>query len=168
MLSQYPSIGSIITICRCIWYYSLFLSEVDLDIPWIEKRQCVSCPSTPPPCPSCPAGQECQITSQSCQQCAQSLCISVSQLGFEPSTSPTPSKGPDTGAIAGGIVGAFVLVVCIAGITFWYLRKKKQAQEDLDRWLDKTENPSEDEEKDPKLQSGMEPHDSVVDHNEPC
>lgn len=135
----------------------VLLQELITDMPSLEKRQCVSCPSTPPPCPVCPEGQECTITSQSCTQCAQSVCIAASQVGIAPSATPAPS-GPNTGAIAGGIVGAFVLVVCVAGVMFWYVRKKKRAVEDMDEWLDKTEHPTEDDEKDLTLH----PHDSVL------
>ena len=105
------------------------------------KRQsnCVPCPANPPACPVCPRGQECQITSQSCTQCAQSLCIDSKSLSTLTGTGSNLATGPDTGAIAGGIVGAIIFVGCVAGGVFWYLRKRRQAAHDMDVWLDKTE-----------------------------
>lgn len=104
--------------------------------PYFEKRQdCITCPTNPPACPECPEGQACQITSQSCTQCAQSLCIDTTALGTVGTA--TPTKGPNTGAIAGGIVAAIVVVGCIVGGIFWYIKKKRQATRDMDLWLDK-------------------------------
>ena len=122
----------------------------NLDYPsLLEKRQdCVTCPANPPACPVCPAGQACQITSQSCTQCAQSLCIDSTSIGNLGTA--TPSNGPNTGAIAGGIVAAIVVVGCIVGGIFWYIRKKRQAARDMDLWLDKT-TPSFEEKNEPGL-----------------
>ena len=50
-------------------------------------------------------------------------------------------------AIAGGIIGALVVVGCVAGGLFWYVRKKKRATRDMDVWLDKTSNGEADDEK---------------------
>ena len=122
--------------------------------PLFEKRQedCITCPTNPPECPECPNGQECQITSQSCTQCAQSLCIDSTSLG-NLAGSPTPQKGPNTGAIAGGIVAALMLVGCIAGGVFWYIRKRRQATRDMDVWLDKTGSSIEEEKNEPSPQT---------------
>lgn len=103
--------------------------------PLLEKRQdCVSCPTNPPECPVCPEGQACQITSQSCTQCADSSCINTTVLNVGTSTS---NQGPKTGVIAGGIVAAIVVLGCIIGGIFWYIKKKRQATRDMDIWLDK-------------------------------
>jgi hypothetical protein len=127
----------------------------------MHKRQgqdCIVCPVNPPACPACPSGQECQITSQSCQQCAQSQCISSSTLnGITNTGSAAPSKS-NTGAIAGGIVAALILAGVAAGVLFWYLRKKKQRTEDLDVWLNDTAKAREDE----KLSPATTSHDSVL------
>jgi hypothetical protein len=120
----------------------------------LDKRQsCVTCPANPPACPACPAGQECQITSQSCQQCAQSQCISSSTLTTLVSTTASPPPGSNTGAIAGGIVGALVLAGIAAGVLFWYIRKKKQATEEMDMWLSSA-HADGSVEKDPSLSAG--------------
>ena len=105
----------------------------------LEKRQnCITCPANPPACPVCPAGQECQITSQSCTQCAQSQCIPSATLNqLAGNTGPSQNRA-NTGAIAGGIVGALICVGIIAGGLFWYLRKKRGVKEDMDHWLDNT------------------------------
>jgi len=116
--------------------------------PLVERQSdCVTCPPNPPACPACDNGEVCQITSQSCTQCAQSLCIQASSVG-NLSTSPTdPTAGPNVAAIAGGIVGALVVAGCVAGGLFWYVRKKKRATRDMDVWLDKTSNGEADDEK---------------------
>lgn len=112
----------------------------------IEKRQsCVQCPVNPPACPVCPAGEECQIISQSCTQCAQSVCISTASLNqLQGNTVAAPSSGPNTGAIVGGIVGAIVAVSCLAGGLFWYLRRKRRTTQEMDLWLENTKKLEEE------------------------
>jgi protein OPY2 len=116
-----------------------------------RQDECVPCPTMAPSCPSCPDGQICQIISQNCTQCAQSLCVDSSSVG-EPGSSPS---GPNTGAIAGGIAGALVVVIgCLVGVFSWYIRKKKRAAQDLDIWLDKSAHSTEDEEKESRRHTG--------------
>lgn len=103
----------------------------------------MTCPANPPACPACDQGEECQITSQSCTQCAQSQCISSVSLGLA-----TPTPKPNTGAIAGGIVAALLVIGAIAAGVFFFVRKKKRATRDMDQWLDKSENSIEEEETD--------------------
>jgi hypothetical protein len=64
------------------------------------------------------------------------------------------------GAIAGGIVGALILVGCVAGVLFWYIRRKKRASEEMDVWLDNTKN-VEEEEKEPGQTASIRTHGSV-------
>jgi hypothetical protein len=64
------------------------------------------------------------------------------------------------GAIAGGIVGALVAVGCIAGVLFWYIRRKRRATEEMDVWLDNSKN-IEEEEKDPRQTASIHTHESV-------
>jgi hypothetical protein len=62
------------------------------------------------------------------------------------------------GAIAGGIVGALVVIGCVAGGVFWYVRKKKRvATHDMDVWLDKTSNGRADDEKSINHASSIHP-----------
>lgn len=145
--------------------WTSFLAD-SVDTPYhILKRQnnCVTCPANPPACPACPKGQECQITSQSCTQCAQSLCIDSQSLStLAGPVSPTAKGSNNTGAIAGGIVGALLVVGCVVGGFFWYIRKKRRATHDMDVWLDKAEANAEDNEKDPRRATGATVgHDSV-------
>lgn len=112
----------------------------------------MTCPSNAPSCPSCPNGEICQIISQNCTQCAQSLCVDPVSVGEPVSNS---SNGPNTGAIAGGIAGAAVVVIgCLVGIFSWYIRKKKRAERDLDVWLDKSPHSTEDEDKESRRHTG--------------
>ena len=126
------------------------LNNTSLSIIIDRRQDCVTCPANPPACPECPDGQACQITSQSCTQCAQSLCIDSTSIGSPETSSPT--KGPNTGAIAGGIVAAIVVVGGIVGGVFWYVRKKRQVTRDMDLWLDKT-SPSIEEKSEPSRQT---------------
>jgi protein OPY2 len=103
----------------------------------------VTCPANPPACPDCDQGEECQIISQNCTQCAQSLCINPVSLGLA-----TPTPKPNTGAIAGGIVAALLVIVAIAAGFFFFVRKKRRATRDMDQWLDKSGKPIEEEEMD--------------------
>jgi len=136
-----------------------------VDTPYhILKRQnnCVSCPENPPACPVCLQGQECQITSQSCTQCSQSLCIDSQSLSTLAGTVTPSTKGPNTGAIAGGIVGALVVVGCVAGAFFWYIRKRRRITHDMDAWLDKDEANVMDNEKEARRATGgTAAHESV-------
>jgi hypothetical protein len=121
----------------------------------LEKRQnCVTCPANPPACPICPAGEECQITSQSCTQCAQSQCIPSSTLNQLAGNNGPAQARSNTGAIAGGIVGGLICVGIIAGGLFWYLRKKRAVKDDMDTWLDNTKM-VDMEEKDGRRGSGL-------------
>jgi hypothetical protein len=86
-----------------------------------------------------------------------SQCISSSSIQLT-STAVATSQGPNTGAIAGGIVGALVLAGVAAGVLFWYIKKKKQATEEMDVWLSNAAKTGESEEK----LSPRSGHDSVV------
>lgn len=120
----------------------------------LEKRQnCITCPANPPACPICPTGQECQITSQSCTQCAQSRCIPSDTLNQLAGNNAPAQSRSNTGAIAGGIVGALVGVGIVAGGLFWYLRRTRAVKDDMDTWLDSTKM-VDMEEKDRRHQSG--------------
>jgi hypothetical protein len=65
------------------------------------------------------------------------------------------------GAIAGGIVGAIVVIGCVAGGLFWYIRKRKRAADDMDMWLDKQKAAADDEDRELKA------HQSVSSQNHP-
>jgi len=151
-LSMHRPFRCCFSISLCIRYNSLLfkkLTNTDSNNDaghLIEKRQsCVQCPVNPPACPVCPAGEECQIISQSCTQCAQSVCISTASLNqLQGNTVAAPSSGPNTGAIVGGIVGAIVAVSCLAGGLFWYLRKKRRTTQEMDLWMENTKKLEEE------------------------
>lgn len=106
----------------------------------LEARQsnCVPCPANPPACPVCPSGQECQIISQSCTQCAMSQCIPTSTLNSLSGTATPAPATSNMGVIAGGIGGALVLLLILAGVIFYWRRKKRVQAEEFDAWLTST------------------------------
>src|SRR5579859_6267146 len=111
-------------------------ADLERDTQILEPRQnCVPCPANPPACPVCPSGQECQIISQSCTQCAMSQCIPTSTLNDLPGNATPVPQTSNTGTIAGGIAGAVVLILAIVGIIFYWRRKKRVQAEELDAWL---------------------------------
>jgi len=134
-------------ICRIrSWYVSSFCDErrtnmlIDLEEranQLLQPRQanCVPCPVNPPACPVCPSGQECQIMSQSCTQCAISQCIPTATLNNLAGNTTPPPVQSNTGVIAGGIAGALVFLLLVAGSLFYWRRKKRVQVQDLDAWL---------------------------------
>ena len=96
-------------------------------------RRCVYCPNAQPACPTCPSGTLCQITSQSCNSCASTTCIS--EQSINPSASSNSNSGSAAGPIAGGVIGG---IAAIALITFlvWRFCIKKRRQEFDETWPD--------------------------------
>lgn len=85
---------------------------------------CIICPNTSAKCPPCSEGQECEQKAQTCDRCAEYVCV--------PST--TRSTLP-IGGIVGGVVGG-VLLIAIASGLYWYYRniylKNKNVSNDDD------------------------------------
>jgi hypothetical protein len=56
-----------------------------------------------------------------------------------------------------------VVVGCVAGGFFWYIRKRRRATHDMDAWLDKAETNAQDNEKETRRATdATAAHESVV------
>ncbi|KAJ5377149.1 uncharacterized protein N7496_004558 [Penicillium cataractarum] len=85
-------------------------------------KRCKTCDSVPT-CPACPDGQTCTMTTQTCDSCSTTKCVSTST-----NTAP-PSKGTNVGAIAGGVVGGVVALALLLFLIWWFvIRKRRSAQ----------------------------------------
>lgn len=88
-----------------------------------DKREtdsdgCVKCPSTSSnKCPTCKTGEQCEQVYQTCRQCAQMKCRSISSGS---------SKSTPVGGIIGGAIGGFTVILLVAGVLYYkYVYRKK-------------------------------------------
>ncbi|KAJ5293608.1 hypothetical protein PENANT_c002G03353 [Penicillium antarcticum] len=86
-------------------------------------KRCKDCGDSSPTCPSCPDGSTCTMTTQTCDQCATTKCISTGTGGSQP-----PSGGSDTGAIAGGVIGGVAAIALIVFLVWWFIIRKKRQE----------------------------------------
>ncbi|KAJ6034046.1 hypothetical protein N7444_011817 [Penicillium canescens] len=92
-------------------------------------KRCVPCGNSSPTCPSCPDGSICTMTTQTCEQCATTKCISTGTGGSQPS-----SGGSDSGAIAGGVIGGVAAIALIVFLVWWFvIRKKRQERQEAEK-----------------------------------
>ncbi|RLV93991.1 hypothetical protein JA1_002056 [Spathaspora sp. JA1] len=93
-----------------------------------DDNGCVKCPTTIGDCPACPSGQQCQLKSATCSQCAKYYCEVI-----QTSTSGKTSIG----GIVGGVIGAVILLGILGGLTYYYYfiyqkKKRLMLDEDID------------------------------------
>ncbi|CEP61579.1 Opy2p LALA0_S03e06040g [Lachancea lanzarotensis] len=94
---------------------------------------CVTCTSTPP-CPVCAEDEQCAISLQRCDQCAQTYCTkkngalssgsSSSSVASSTATTGSNSKSSDSGkigGIVGGVIGGVGLIVVLL-LLYLYLK----------------------------------------------
>ncbi|KAJ5626266.1 Membrane anchor Opy2 N-terminal [Penicillium lagena] len=95
--------------------------------------KCKPCGTSAPPCPSCPEGTQCQMITQTCNQCASTYCQKIpgsDTSSGSSSDSGSSGGGSDTGAIAGGVVAGVAAVGIIVFLIWWFvIRKKRQERE---------------------------------------
>ncbi|KAF2438206.1 hypothetical protein P171DRAFT_458833 [Karstenula rhodostoma CBS 690.94] len=85
-------------------------------------KRCVICPSEAPTCPDeCSGSANCVQTSQTCDACAQTKCMSVGAQGSDPG-----SGKPNVGAIAGGVIGGVVFIAILVFVVWKYCLKGKR------------------------------------------
>ncbi|KAA8914089.1 hypothetical protein TRICI_002986 [Trichomonascus ciferrii] len=95
---------------------------------YLERRGCKKCTETPK-CPACPDGEECTLTTQTCDACAEGICQKKSTGSDSDSDSPSVNKG----AIAGGVVAGVVVVAAVIGFLLWryvFSEKAKRRREE--------------------------------------
>lgn len=98
---------------------------------FLDPRQCVTCPSTPPSC-TCSADQSCIQITRTCNACPTSTCQAKT------TTSSSDSGGVSSGALAGAIVAIVLVLVGALVLYFWYRRRaslrkaREQSQETKD------------------------------------
>lgn len=81
---------------------------------------CISCPASNPVC-NCSAGQQCVLTSRTCNTCQSIQCLdNPSSSG----SSGSGGSGSEAGVIAGPVV-AGVALIALSAFIFWWLRRRK-------------------------------------------
>ncbi|KAL1581023.1 Opy2 domain-containing protein [Candida albicans] len=80
-----------------------------------DENGCVSCPSSAGSCPSCPSGQQCQLSSRTCNSCPKYYCASVSS-----------KKGSPIGGIVGGVIGGVAFLALVGAVLYYFLIYRKK------------------------------------------
>lgn len=96
---------------------------------YLERRGCKKCTETPK-CPACPDGEECTLTTQTCDACAEGICQKKSSSG---GGDDDDGPGVNKGAIAGGVVAGVVVVAVVIGFLLWryvFSAKAKRRREE--------------------------------------
>lgn len=89
-------------------------------------RRCVECPSDQPSCPNCASDETCSLLPQSCNQCASTTCVKISQFAGQISENkPSTPLGP----IIGGVI-ASVICILIAVFCLWYFCIRPRRRKD--------------------------------------
>lgn len=63
------------------------------------------------------------MTSQTCDSCATTKCISTGNT-----SDPPPSSGPNVGAIAGGVVGGLIALAAILFLIWWFVIRPRRVE----------------------------------------
>ncbi|OJA14678.1 hypothetical protein AZE42_02394 [Rhizopogon vesiculosus] len=85
---------------------------------FLDPRQCVTCPSSPPAC-ACSTDQNCIQISRSCNACPTFTCQAKTTA-----TSSSNGGGVSPGALAGAVVSIVLVLVGALVLYFWYRRRK--------------------------------------------
>jgi hypothetical protein len=96
---------------------------------YLERRGCKKCTETPK-CPACPDGEECTLTTQTCDACAEGICQKKSS-GSD--SDDDGGSGANKGAIAGGVVAGVVVAAAVIGFLLWryvFSAKAKRRREE--------------------------------------
>ena len=56
---------------------SYIQTEFDKELLKRDSNGCVECPSSAGSCPSCPSGQQCELSSQTCNSCQEYYCATI-------------------------------------------------------------------------------------------
>lgn len=80
-----------------------------------DENGCVSCPSSAGSCPSCPSGQQCQLSSRTCDSCPKYYCATVSS-----------KKGSPIGGIVGGVIGGVAFLALVGAVLYYFLIYRKK------------------------------------------
>lgn len=113
-------------------------------------RRCLKCPSESPSCPPCGKDQTCQLTAQTCDACASTICVPTNSVG---GSAPTKHSAP-AGAIAGGVIGGLAFI-CILTYLFWrFCIRNRRKEWDDQVWSDQQ---SEHESVEKRSQVGLHP-----------
>lgn len=91
-----------------------------------DSNGCVVCDSTNSSCPDCAADEQCQLTTQTCSQCAQYYCVK------KESTSSSSSSGTPIGGIVGGVIGGLAVLALIGAFLYYRLIYRKKHPLSLD------------------------------------
>lgn len=97
----------------------------------LQRRECVTCPDTVDPCPDCSDGEQCQMISPDCNNCARNVCIKLSSSSSSSTSSASSQGKSNVGAIAGGVVGGVVALLVVTLFLLWkFYYKPRKLQRD--------------------------------------
>lgn len=113
---------------------SYIQTEFDKELLKRDSNGCVECPSSAGSCPSCPSGQQCELSSQTCNSCQEYYCATI-----------VSKKTTPIGGIVGGVIGGLAFIALIAGILYYVLIYKKRRIEYYDEKDDEEFWDDEDE-----------------------
>lgn len=92
-----------------------------------DSNGCVVCDSnTTTSCPECASDEQCQLTTQTCSQCAQFYCVK------KDSSSSSSSSGPPIGGIVGGVIGGLAVLALVGMYLYYRLIYRKKHPLSLD------------------------------------
>lgn len=92
-----------------------------------REPKCVVCPDTKPRCPACPTGELCSFKAESCDSCAEAVCVPDFKQSGNAGGSKE-SKGSDAGPVVGGVIGGFVILGIIGFFLWRNMKKKREAK----------------------------------------
>lgn len=105
-----------------------------------RQKECVKCERAQTDCPKCNEGESCVLTIQTCDKCAEAIC-----MADEPEVAPTTTgtaataagrvesgKGNATGPIIGGVVGGLIIFALVGYFLFRRYKKKVDIRQSMD------------------------------------